>query len=34
LKAVVDRVYPLSQVREAVQHMMNREQFGKIVLVP
>jgi NADPH:quinone reductase-like Zn-dependent oxidoreductase len=34
LKPVVDRVYPLSQVREAVQHMLNREQFGKIVLVP
>jgi len=34
LKPVVDRVYPLSQTREAVQQMLNREQFGKIVLVP
>ncbi len=34
LKPVVDRVYPLSQIQEAVQHMLNREQFGKIVLVP
>jgi NADPH:quinone reductase-like Zn-dependent oxidoreductase len=34
LKPVVDRVYPLSQTREAVQHMLDRAQFGKIVLVP
>ena len=34
LKPVVDRVYPLSQIRDAVQRMLDREQFGKIVLVP
>jgi NADPH:quinone reductase-like Zn-dependent oxidoreductase len=34
LKPVVDRVYPLGEIRDAVQHMLNREQFGKIVLVP
>ena len=34
LKPVVDRVYPLSQIQEAVQHMLDRAQFGKIVLVP
>jgi len=34
LRPVVDRVYPLSQIREAVQRMLAREQFGKIVLVP
>lgn len=34
LKPVVDRVYPLSQTRDAVQRMLDREQFGKIVLVP
>jgi NADPH:quinone reductase-like Zn-dependent oxidoreductase len=34
LKPVVDRVYPLSEIRKAVQRMLNREQFGKIVLVP
>jgi NADPH:quinone reductase-like Zn-dependent oxidoreductase len=34
LKAVVDRVYKLSDAREAVRRMLQREQFGKIVLVP
>ncbi len=34
LKAVVDRVYPLKDAREAVSRMLQREQFGKIVLVP
>jgi NADPH:quinone reductase-like Zn-dependent oxidoreductase len=34
LKAVVDRVYPLKEAREAVTRMLHREQFGKIVLAP
>ena len=34
LKPVVDRVMPLDDVREAHRVMENREQFGKIVLVP
>jgi NADPH:quinone reductase-like Zn-dependent oxidoreductase len=34
LKAIVDRVYPLKEAREAVSRMLQREQFGKIVLVP
>jgi NADPH:quinone reductase-like Zn-dependent oxidoreductase len=34
LKAVVDRIYKLSEAREAVSRMLQREQFGKIVLVP
>jgi NADPH:quinone reductase-like Zn-dependent oxidoreductase len=34
LRPVVDRVLPLSQVREAHEAMGRREQFGKIVLVP
>jgi NADPH:quinone reductase-like Zn-dependent oxidoreductase len=34
LKAVVDRVYPLKDARDAVSRMLQREQFGKIVLVP
>ena len=34
LRPVVDRVYPLSEIRAAVQRMLDREQFGKIVLVP
>lgn len=34
LRPVVDRVLPLSQIREAHAAMGRREQFGKIVLVP
>ncbi len=34
LRPVVDRVLPLSQVREAHAALGRREQFGKIVLVP
>ncbi len=34
LKAVVDRVFPLSQIREAHERLENKEQFGKIVVVP
>ncbi len=34
LRPVVDRVYPLSEIRAAVSRMLNREQFGKIVLTP
>lgn len=34
LRPVVDKVYPLSEIRAAVTRMLNREQFGKIVLVP
>ena len=34
LKPVVDRVMPLADVRKAHELMENREQFGKIVVVP
>lgn len=34
LKAVVDAVFPLRDIRQAVNRMLQREQFGKIVLVP
>ncbi len=34
LRPVVDAVYPLSEAAVAVERMMHREQFGKIVLVP
>ena len=34
LRPVVDRVLPLADVRKAHEAMENREQFGKIVLVP
>ena len=34
LRPVVDRVFPLSEARAAVQHLAERRQFGKVVLVP
>ena len=34
LKPVVDAVFPLSEAPRAVARLLNREQFGKIVLVP
>lgn len=34
LRAVVDAVFPLAQTRDAVARLLQREQFGKIVLVP
>ncbi len=32
LKPVIDKVYRLEQIQEAMRRMENREQFGKIVL--
>ena len=34
LKPVIDRVYPLAEIREAHRRLENREQFGKILVVP
>ena len=34
IRAVVDRVFPLSEARQAHELMENRGQFGKIVLKP
>jgi NADPH:quinone reductase-like Zn-dependent oxidoreductase len=34
LRPVVDRVFPLSQTREAVAYLANRAQFGKVMVVP
>ena len=34
LRAVIDRTFPFSEVREAHRRLEQREQFGKIVLVP
>ena len=34
IRAVVDRVFPLSEARQAHELMENRGQFGKIVLHP
>jgi NADPH:quinone reductase-like Zn-dependent oxidoreductase len=32
LKAIIDSIYPLEKAREAQERMLNRENFGKIVL--
>jgi NADPH:quinone reductase-like Zn-dependent oxidoreductase len=34
LKAIVDKVYPLSEVAEAHRRLENKEQFGKVVVTP
>ncbi|OGF54249.1 MAG: alcohol dehydrogenase [Candidatus Fraserbacteria bacterium RBG_16_55_9] len=34
LKPVVDRVFPLQEAARAQQMMENREQFGKLILIP
>jgi NADPH:quinone reductase-like Zn-dependent oxidoreductase len=34
LKPVIDRVYPLSELRAAHARLENKEQFGKVVVVP
>jgi NADPH:quinone reductase-like Zn-dependent oxidoreductase len=34
LKPVVDRVYPLAEIRAAHERLENKEQFGKVVVVP
>ncbi len=34
LQAVIDRTYPLEQIKAAEERLANREQFGKIILTP
>jgi NADPH:quinone reductase-like Zn-dependent oxidoreductase len=34
LVPTIDRVFPLSEIREAVQYLADRNQFGKVVMVP
>jgi NADPH:quinone reductase-like Zn-dependent oxidoreductase len=34
LKPVVDRVYPMKEIAAAHQRVENKEQFGKVVVVP
>ncbi len=34
LKPVIDKVYPLSEIRAAHERLENKEQFGKVVVVP
>ncbi len=34
IRPVVDKVFPLKEIKPALERMLNREQFGKIVLAP
>ena len=34
VRPVVDSVFPLSEARQAQEHMLTRKLFGKIILVP
>lgn len=34
IRPVIDRVYPLAEIREAHRRLENKEQFGKIVVTP
>jgi NADPH:quinone reductase-like Zn-dependent oxidoreductase len=34
VKPVIDRVYPLAEIQAAHERLENKEQFGKVVLVP
>ena len=34
LRPVIDRVYPLSEIRAAHERLEKKEQFGKIIVVP
>lgn len=34
LKPVIDKVYPLAEIRAAHERLENKEQFGKVVVVP
>jgi len=34
LKPVIDKVYPLSEIRAAHERLENKEQFGKVVVTP
>lgn len=34
LKPIIDSVYPLSEARQAQERVLNRENFGKIILTP
>jgi NADPH:quinone reductase-like Zn-dependent oxidoreductase len=34
VKPVIERVYPLAEIRAAHERLENKEQFGKVVVVP
>ena len=34
LKPVVDRVFPMQEIAAAHRYLENKEQFGKVVVVP
>ncbi len=34
LKPVIDRVYPLAEIRAAHERLESKEQFGKVIVTP
>jgi alcohol dehydrogenase len=34
LRPVIDRVYPLAEIRQAHERLENKEQFGKVIVTP
>jgi NADPH:quinone reductase-like Zn-dependent oxidoreductase len=34
LKPVIDKVYPLAEIRAAHERLEGKEQFGKVVVAP
>jgi NADPH:quinone reductase-like Zn-dependent oxidoreductase len=34
LRPIIDKVYPLSEIRAAHERLENKEQFGKVLVVP
>ena len=34
LRPVIDRVYPMSEIRAAHEWLENKEQFGKVIVTP
>ncbi len=34
LKPVIDRTFPMAEIRAAHEHLENKQQFGKVVIVP
>ena len=34
VKPVIDRLYPLAEIRAAHERLENKEQFGKVVVIP
>jgi NADPH:quinone reductase-like Zn-dependent oxidoreductase len=34
IRPVIDRVYPMTEIRAAHERLENKEQFGKVIVTP